>query len=760
MKKYGVILLSPFLISLWLSIYYLPQDKITRYHGSSSLTEIPLESKSNPYGFSLNYIDIYTGRSKTSQYPPFLFIHGHKGNATQAIEMAQYFGFHDLDLDFYSIDFKGGAVAFSHNLMNAEAQFVVDCLNELSIMYEKKITIIAHSMGGIVTSLALSLPNAPVGRISTIIALSTPFEAHPTNFYLAFPAAYAKVHNFWLDPKHEEIFILSATGGVKDWMIPSRLTNIEELNDKNSLHAYTTQIEDLHLQMNHNELVYGSKFLGKLNQAIKAILDSEPSEIKENVNKIWQNKVNKLLNYIGPKTKIEKVIEIIKVPDLKEKVTRVISGKIYSLIDDNTEGIFLIRSSEEVDLFIDFDGIYQLEAEAFKLNNQYYYKINSPPDSTSMIQSRENAWISYEFYSKNPEELSFSEAFLFGIDYKIKGSDSVATHITPGLDFSQGRYPIRIKSKNDEKFSVIYGKCGIEEIVKYNENDFTFYFNEYCADGPDIWILGYDPEKVYEFEISIDFIGMFIMLSKEFRLTVVSMAASIGIILTFPSKLRWILLASIAGLLYLASCTLRVYGFLGWDHVHNPHQHLGIIDVAFIMATGYGIAIIMAFNYVTLIDFSYFVCKKVPQKHLLKSYYLAVLILIFPWITVLILTVICFALNKSKSVTKGILFPSFLLLFLTISQQISWYLNLVTFSYVEILNLYDGFNILCYLSLLFAITYTNKTIKPHKADVLIAFYMACCGQDLLYRTNFSLSLHCLGLGLRIYLSKTKEREED
>lgn len=174
---------------------YLPQERLERYKGSATLTENALVN-GNPYGFTLNYLDIYTGRSKTTPYPPFLFIHGHKGHVDQAIDMAQYFAFHDMDLDFYSIDFKEGAVALSYPLLAAEAEFVKDCLKELALMYDKKITIIAHSMGGVVASLALAYEDAPVDRIDNIIALSTPFEAHPTGLHLAYPVLYSTIHDF------------------------------------------------------------------------------------------------------------------------------------------------------------------------------------------------------------------------------------------------------------------------------------------------------------------------------------------------------------------------------------------------------------------------------------------------------------------------------------------------------------------------------------------------------------------------------------
>lgn len=78
-------------------------------------------------------------------------------------------------------------------------------------------------------------------------------------------------------------------------MIPARLTNIEELNNQNAIHAFTTGIEGLHLEMDHNELLYSSEFLGSLNSAIKILLESDREDIRRSIKHLWTNKINKML---------------------------------------------------------------------------------------------------------------------------------------------------------------------------------------------------------------------------------------------------------------------------------------------------------------------------------------------------------------------------------------------------------------------------------------------------------------------------------
>jgi hypothetical protein len=53
------------------------------------------------------------------------------------------------------------------------------------------------------------------------------------------------------------MFTLSITGGVRDIMVPPQFTNIEELLNKNAMHIYSTEIEGLHLEMDHLATVWG-----------------------------------------------------------------------------------------------------------------------------------------------------------------------------------------------------------------------------------------------------------------------------------------------------------------------------------------------------------------------------------------------------------------------------------------------------------------------------------------------------------------------
>lgn len=247
MQKLGIFFLLAFITIFQIAPVYIPHNQLTVHRGSARLTKINMPA--NRYGFTLQFLDI--SKKKTDSTIPFLFVHGHKGNVKQAISMNQYFSNKGLPIDMYSVDFKEGVSALGHSLLWKEAYFVKDSIIEIASRYpDTKIGLITHSMGGIVASLALTLPDCPKEKVLVMIALSTPFEAHPLNTYLALPKAYEKIHSFW--NSYHGTFVLSVTGGVRDQVVPSQLTNIEEIaENNNTLHVYSTQIEGLHLEMDH-----------------------------------------------------------------------------------------------------------------------------------------------------------------------------------------------------------------------------------------------------------------------------------------------------------------------------------------------------------------------------------------------------------------------------------------------------------------------------------------------------------------------------
>ena len=86
---------------------------------------------------------------------------------------------------------------------------------------------------------------------------------------------------------------------------------------------------------------------------------------------------------------------------------------------------------------------------------------------------------------------------MFGIKYDIPEDWGIGLRLLPGESFSSPKFPLRIFIYSDGQTKAVYAQCGNEKYVKTNENEFTLYFHELCPEGPDIWIIGFDPEHTF-----------------------------------------------------------------------------------------------------------------------------------------------------------------------------------------------------------------------------------------------------------------------
>lgn len=189
MDRPSLLFLIIFVLLIFLSSLYIPSNQLSVYKGSARLEKIYIED----YKFTLAYL--HTSQTSNPAFPAYLFIHGHKGDVTQAISMTKFFFNHGLDFNMYSIDFNQGAVGISYSLLKAEVKFTEACIKEIAKRHpSSKIVIIGHSFGGVVGSLALI--NNGEKYVKGMIALSTPFEAVPVNSDYNFIWEYHRMHNF------------------------------------------------------------------------------------------------------------------------------------------------------------------------------------------------------------------------------------------------------------------------------------------------------------------------------------------------------------------------------------------------------------------------------------------------------------------------------------------------------------------------------------------------------------------------------------
>lgn len=214
-------------------------------------------------------------------YDIVLFIPGHKGSFSQIIQFQGYLykKFKDFNLTefffkFYSIDFDHAPSAFSENLIEKQAEYIELCLKYLTnqcISKEQKVTIVAHSMGGIAALLALTnlLEKEEfyvLKKLEKNIFLNSPLGSHPVNIDYNLQNTYSKIYSRKLEKLMEFQLFLSFTGNKGDIEVNKEISYLKIKENDNSYHFSTDNLRGVYLHLRHVETLTNPFFLYKLSE--------------------------------------------------------------------------------------------------------------------------------------------------------------------------------------------------------------------------------------------------------------------------------------------------------------------------------------------------------------------------------------------------------------------------------------------------------------------------------------------------------------
>ena len=555
--------------------------------------------------------------------------------------MTVFFESNSLDMSMYSIDFNEGAVALSYPLLEAEVNFTVACIQEISKRHpNQQIIILAHSFGGVVGSLALQ--HVPRSLIKGLVTLGTPFKSPPVNSDLRMIRSYDRMYKVL---NASQAFLISITGGIRDLVVPSGLTNLDRVSD-NYLHVYSTSIEGLHKEIDHVAMVWGQEFFEQLVKVLKICSSSEGSQV---ISKVRQMFISDFSEFTQ-----------------KKKVNE---SQWLVRVDKSTEG-----------------GKLGLE-KGLELHDSVLYIVDEGKLAGfgKDLQKQE-----FEF-----KDFDFSlPRLVIGTKVQVETGKNLGLVFRAGRNLAEPRYPLHIRVIGEGQVQAVLARCGHEEIVKYNENDFVLFFHERCEEGPEIWMMGFDLEYDYEVEIFIDFIGMLVSMVRDFRLhmfTAMFYFIMVEILTGYENRfvqssefvIGKIGLPKEVFINYLISFGFMI-GFgqdfknLGMSYlvtfVSDEKIGYGVIDIAFICATGFGLKTI--FNVI----FEFIVKVNRVVKVIAGSWVvtLAVLPLFYymPWPVMIFLLV-------SSTAEVNSLKVGFIAAFSVLPQIIGWHIAYLTHGILE-----------------------------------------------------------------------------
>lgn len=237
---------------------------------------------------------------------PALFIPGNAGSYRQVRSIASecanlYFGdeaslVHNpntANYDFFTADFNEDFTAFHGRTLLDQSEYLNQAIKFILLLYADKpnaptsVVILAHSMGGIVARVMLTLDSYVPDSINTIVTLASPHSASPLTFDGDILKVYLAADRFWIagydanllnvvaQKRLQNVSLISITGGALDSVLPADYTALGFLvPPTNGFTVYTTGIPDVWTSMDHLAIVWCCQLRRRILRALMEIIDS------------------------------------------------------------------------------------------------------------------------------------------------------------------------------------------------------------------------------------------------------------------------------------------------------------------------------------------------------------------------------------------------------------------------------------------------------------------------------------------------------
>ena len=455
-----------------------------------------------------------------------VFVPGHRGHYLQVNSILPAL----VNCETFSVDFNEDISGISERVIFKQVDFLHKAIGNLVKVKQKPITLICHSMGGIIGVLVMKYQ---IDSIYKIITLNSPLAFSPINTHLMFPYIYTQIHHIL---ESSQIQIISITG-ADDLTVPASLTQASELK---STHFYTSTL--IQEQLDHNEILNSKKLI----QVLKQMIESPKFTFTSN-KKILDD--SKVIEHEECSYKSFQDIEYGKSEVEADSWVRVKSKNDHDLIVKVQGKVFKVcRGSSRLDV----KKLSIQKSEFFKLdsfqNDEFFIQVNSGKIEIFDLKYVKCKRILYKncvFRSDRPVLLSVGNIL---------------------------RTPLLISSEN--KFEWVYTRCGNEEIVVERTDSVLIKFHEGCKN---VQILVY--LKDFEFEVRTPVFFMFLEFFNEFRLEIVSF----GFAFLFYREV-YIVIALIA--YWVGGSYFRYFGFGFLDHVdfYDKQVSLGEVLALFIVS--------------------------------------------------------------------------------------------------------------------------------------------------------------------------------
>ncbi|KAG5362628.1 GPI inositol-deacylase B [Yarrowia sp. B02] len=309
------------ILTIWISFALHQPDVQTCDIASKWISTAPIEGFDSKHSRFAEKYSLHLIRASQHAIPqpikpsgvPVIFVHGNAGGFRQigpytdmVRELNEELGLltkgdAGTEFDVFSIDFNEAYSALHGRTLLDQAEYLNDAISYILDMYKtheregqqvpESVIVVGHSMGGIVSRVAVTLENYRSQSVNTIITLASPHLIPPATFDADITKVYHLVNDYWRaafaegdtdDNPLRDVTILSIAGGKSDTMVPSDYVSLDSLVPAtNGLSTFTNSIARVWTGIDHDAVLWCHQLRRQVASALFHIVDPDvPSQTK------------------------------------------------------------------------------------------------------------------------------------------------------------------------------------------------------------------------------------------------------------------------------------------------------------------------------------------------------------------------------------------------------------------------------------------------------------------------------------------------
>ncbi|KAK4687334.1 GPI inositol-deacylase, partial [Tremellales sp. Uapishka_1] len=295
---------------------------------------------------------------------PVIFIPGNAGSYQQVRSIAssasrQFYshaGGHragDMDgamtLDFFALDLNEDFSAFHAATLREQAEYTAESIRRVLSLYDhlpahrrpRQVTILGHSMGGVVARLAMTLGVDHL--IDVVFTLSTPHALPPLTFEYGMESIYRSISAYRLNASRPLLF--SLCGGVSDTQIVSDTCVLGEevVGPSDGFAVFTTGISGVWTGVEHQTMVWCHQIRWTVARALLEMSKSQDREAKLLAADRWLLRGTLPKSIVSPRHR-----EAFELPVTSSRMTIIVHDENEVTLDDTIRWCDVDGSCEDI----------------------------------------------------------------------------------------------------------------------------------------------------------------------------------------------------------------------------------------------------------------------------------------------------------------------------------------------------------------------------------------------------------------------------